>query len=187
MPDFARERTKTMEILCPSRVLSSVLDIDLQALWNQGIRGLILDLDNTLVCWDKSVMEDRFREWIKEAKRHGFKVCIVSNGLTKRVNQFALSMGIPAIAKAQKPRKRAFRWGLRALELAPENVAVIGDQLFTDVFGGNRLGLYTILIDPLSKQELRTTKFVRKIERWVLKKLVEKGLLCSQTLKDRYL
>jgi len=174
-----------MKILCPDAVYPSILEIDVQLLKNQGIRGILVDLDNTLVRWDRNDMEDGFLEWVAQAKKKGLKLCLLSNGLSHRVTRFAKLMDIPAVGKALKPRKLAFRRGLRLLELRSSEVAMIGDQLFTDIFGGNRLGLFTILISPLSKNELRSTSFVRKIERKVLGKMVRRGWLRDDILTVR--
>lgn len=166
-----------LTVLCPNQMAKSVLDINLDDLADRGIGGFIIDLDNTLMGWDSDEMSPQVRDWVAEVRERGFGLCIASNALNDRVRSVAHTLRTPFIAKAVKPRKRAFKEALRLLGVAPEEAAVIGDQIFTDVLGGNRMGIYTILIQPISKNELRTTKMVRCVERRVLSRLRKKGLL----------
>jgi HAD superfamily phosphatase (TIGR01668 family) len=174
-----------LEVLCPSEIIGSVYDIDLNGLAERGIRALIIDLDNTLMGWDTADISPSVYKWLKAARCGGFQVCIASNGLNERVHRVAQSLGVPAIAKATKPRKRPFRKALEILGVSPEEVAVIGDQIFTDILGGNRMELYTILINPISQKELPTTQMVRHVEKRILSRLHKKGLLHENALKLR--
>lgn len=166
-----------MRILSPDQLLNKVTDIDLADLKAQGIKGLLIDLDNTLVRWDSQELAEEFSEWLTKARSEGFKMCLVSNGVPRRVRHFASLMDIPAVIPAFKPLSAAFRKAIKKLELSPKEVAMIGDQVFTDVLGGNRLGIHTILIKPLSTKELKSTRLVRKLERRVLNRLVKKGYI----------
>lgn len=166
-----------IDLFCPKETHDSVVDIDLGALWNVGIRALILDLDNTLLGWESKEIPAPIRSWVARAKEAGFRLCIASNGTPRRVRALADELGVPSISKAIKPRKRPFRKALAILGVPPEQAAVIGDQIFTDVLGGNRMDLYTILIKPVSENELKTTRMVRKVERRVLSRLQKKGLI----------
>jgi HAD superfamily phosphatase (TIGR01668 family) len=178
-------RTCLIKVFCPSEMAGSVFDIDLDGLSRRGIKALIVDLDNTLVGWDSDEISPRVCQWIKSARSQGFGVCIASNGLDTRVRKVATLLDIPAIAKATKPRKRPFRQALEILGVRPEEVAVVGDQVFTDIFGGNRMELYTILINPISPKELPTTQMVRHVERRLLTRLHKKGLLHKRALEVR--
>ena len=142
-----------IDLFCPDECVGSVVDIDLDALWGRGFRALIMDLDNTLLAWETEEIPADAKEWIDRAKAIGFKLCIASNGTSGRVMRIANELGLPAIPKAIKPRKRPFRRALEILDVSPEVTAVIGDQIFTDVLGGNRMDLYTILINPMSTEE----------------------------------
>lgn len=166
-----------IDLFCPDQSFESVVDIDLDSLWDRGIRALILDLDNTLLGWETDEIPGPVAEWVSKAKARGFRLCIASNGGKRRVTALAAALGIPAISKAIKPRKRPFKRALAILGVTPEVTAVIGDQIFTDVLGGNRMDLYTILIKPVSERELKTTRMVRKVERRVLSRLEKKGLI----------
>ena len=120
-------------------------------------------------------------DWVKRALQEGFQICLVSNAKHDRLKLCRL-LGIPAVGMALKPLAARSAWLFR---LAPNQVAVIGDQLFTDVFGGNRLGLYTILINPLSTNELDTTKLMRRIERSLLEKMVKRGMISRKHAQIR--
>ncbi len=162
-------------ILCPTQVVEDIHQINLKALKTQGIKGIITDLDNTLVPWnDHTVLPEVF-EWISEAKQEGFKVCIVSNNNLKRGEGISEQFDVPAVWKAVKPRRKAFRKALEIMELEPSEAVVVGDQVFTDVLGGNRLGLQTILVTPLTKREFIGTRCVRQVEKAVLFGLRKKG------------
>ena len=176
-----------LKILCPKQVTASVLDIDLDNLSQKGITALILDLDNTLLRWDADQAPADMTAWVRSAVQRGFKVCITSNGMPHRVEQIAGQLGVPAIPKAIKPTKRPFRKALTILGVSSNQAAVIGDQVFTDILGGNRMSLHTILINPLGQKELRTTAIVRHVERRVLLRLDKKGLLQEGAVQTRRL
>ncbi|MGE5559295.1 MAG: YqeG family HAD IIIA-type phosphatase [Bacillota bacterium] len=169
-----------LEKLAPRSRAESIFHLDVDGLKDIGIRGLIFDLDNTLVEWGGMEIKPELSEWILDMKRNGFKMCIVSNGLKDRVAHFARELDIPAVAKAIKPRKHPFKKALEIMGTLPDQTAVIGDQIFTDILGGNRMDLYTILTHPISKEEFVSTKAVRRLEKFVLKRLKKKGILSGQ-------
>lgn len=174
-----------IDLLCPDECVESVLDIDLESLARRGITALILDLDNTLLAWETDEIPSAVSAWVDHARDRGFKVCIASNATKSRVRKIADQLGVPAISKAVKPRKRPFRLAMEMLGATPERTAVIGDQVFTDVLGGNRLDLYTILINPISDMELKTTRIVRRVENRVLSRLQKKGRIEGEELALR--
>lgn len=155
-------------LLMPDQQLNDIFEIDTAHLKSIGIKGLITDMDNTLVAWSDRSVYPRLTEWFALLKEEGFKLCIVSNNSEEKGGQLAREIGIPAIWYAVKPRRKAFRRALEKMELEPEEAAVVGDQVFTDVLGGNRLGLHTILVNPISEKEFIWTKFPRMLERVAL-------------------
>lgn len=157
-----------MQLLCPRLYVNSVQQIDLEALWLAGIKGIIVDLDNTLVPWNEDAEYPEAVAWLAKVKDAGFKVCIVSNNRPRRAQTLAGTFDVPFIWQAVKPRRRAFRKAMRMMELSSSQTAVVGDQVFTDILGGNRLCLYTILVRPLKKQEFIGTRLVRQVEKIVL-------------------
>lgn len=154
--------------LRPSSQVSTVYDIDLPALRARGIRGLILDLDNTIVPWGAREVSPKLPVWIAAARDADLQLCIVSNNMGRRVTAIAKRLGLPVVAGALKPRRRALRRALVVMGTTPEATALVGDQLFTDILGGNRLGLHTILVRPQGRKEFGFTRLVRLIERLLL-------------------
>ncbi|NLN16727.1 MAG: YqeG family HAD IIIA-type phosphatase [Firmicutes bacterium] len=166
-----------LRALCPDEAHGRLVDIDLERLVQRGIRALILDLDNTLVKWHEAEIPPEVDRWVGEAKAKGFKLCIASNALPDRVRLIAGRLGIPYVSGALKPRRTPFRKAMMRMDADSGETAVVGDQIFTDVLGGKRLGLYTILTRPLSRKEFPTTRILRGLENWVIGKLIEEGYI----------
>lgn len=158
-----------LSLLRPREYVASIYHIDLNRLWEMGIRGIVTDLDNTLVEWNAPAATPKLVAWTTALLDRGFQVCIVSNNDAARVSEFARPLGIPALHKARKPRRASFFEALRVLGTTPAETAMVGDQLFTDVLGGNRSGLYTILVAPIHRREFVGTRLVRVAERAVLR------------------
>lgn len=167
------------KLCCPDLRVKSLLDISWDILVKSDIKGLLLDIDNTLLPWGECRVPDDSRNWLQGAKEQGLRLCLVSNSYEKRVADIARSIDVAYVHWARKPAKYGFNKAIREMELLPRNVAVIGDQVFTDICGGNRLGCYTVLVVPLSKQEFFTTKLLRWLERRLLSRLEHKGLLAK--------
>lgn len=163
--------------LCPKYQAKSILELDLEELERAGIKGIIFDLDNTLVEWKKDTLSSEVIDLISRFKDKGFKICILSNALEHRVEAVAQILNVPYVSRAVKPRKTPFRKALEIMGTNPEETAIVGDQLFTDILGGNRMDLYTIWTPPLSSTEFVSTKAVRHIERMVIKRFRKKGFL----------
>jgi HAD superfamily phosphatase (TIGR01668 family) len=147
--------------------------ISVEQLVQNGIRGLIIDLDNTMTPWNDVEVGPKVAEWFIKVKDSGIRACVVSNNKKRqRVAVVAEGLGIPFVFRATKPRGRAFRAGMDRLGTGQKDTAVIGDQLFTDILGGNRLGLYTILVTPINDHEFIGTRVMRRIEKvlvWMMK------------------
>lgn len=158
-------------LLRPDLYVGSLFIISLDELWQRGLRALIVDLDNTITEWNLARLRPEVRRWFADARERGFKVCLVSNNSETRVNSFASALDIPWISNAGKPRRRAFRQAMAKMGVGRRQTAVVGDQVFTDVLGGNRLGLYTILVVPMTDKEFIGTRLARRLERWVLRRL----------------
>jgi HAD superfamily phosphatase (TIGR01668 family) len=165
------------KLLCPRLIVKSINDIDTKKLRSLRINGLIFDLDNTIIPWDSKNMPQDISLWLRHLLDLNYKVCLVSNNRKRRVKEIAGLFGIPFIHRAFKPAKTGFRKAIRAMDLPPEEVAVIGDQLFTDILGGNRLGLFTIWVSPLTAREFIFTKMTRQLERVTVYLLRQKGLI----------
>lgn len=159
-------------ILYPKLYCRSVLDINIDFLNQNNIKGLILDVDNTLIDTDRNLLEGVI-EWHKNIKSQGIKTIIVSNSNKKeKLDKVSKDLDIEYISFAKKPLKGGFKKALKRLELAPENVAAVGDQIFTDVMGANRCKIFPILVEPINEEDLWITKWKRPLE----KKIVDKYL-----------
>lgn len=158
----------------PDLIVDTIQDIDLEILKSRNIKGLILDIDNTLVPNKVKDADEKVVKWIENVKLTGIKTCIVSNAAEKRVIRFNQRLSIHAIHRAAKPSSRAFIKALRIMEIHSDEAAVIGDQLFTDIFGGNRLNMFTILVKPLDKKEQVFIKLKRIAEKYVMRRYNKK-------------
>lgn len=161
-------------LLIPNLYVDSIFEINLQRLVDNGIKGLIVDIDNTLVAWDKKTAPNSVIKWFDEIRDHGLKLCLVSNNTEDRVVKFTEEIKINAVHSAKKPTKTPFYKAMNYLNTDKSNTAIIGDQIFTDVLGGNRMGIYTILVVPIKSKEFWWTTIVRNFERFVLRK-IKKG------------
>lgn len=166
-----------LSALVPTWYVESIYDIDLEKLWERGIRAIVTDLDNTLVAWNAPDPDERLLDWVKRVRERGIAVCIASNNSHLRVEAFAAHLDVPFLAKVRKPLRRGLRAVLAMLGTDTQSTALLGDQIFTDVLGGNRLGLMTILVRPISRREFLGTRFVRQVERVVLGILRHQGRL----------
>lgn len=157
-----------MRALQPTDYLTGIHAIDFDQLRASGIDTLLFDLDNTLLPRNAGEVPDSLRAWATEVKSQGFKVCIVSNNWHDRVVGVAADIGFDLVAKAIKPMPFAFKKALAKMGSTPDQAAIIGDQIFTDVLGGKLLGIRTVLVVPMTSSDLPHTLLLRKIERVVL-------------------
>ena len=151
MTGFAGRLTE--KYLFPDYMAPNVYDMDFEILASLGVKGLILDIDNTLVKPGEKRPDDRTERWFEAARDGGFKVCLLSNSSRRRVAGFASGSGVFAVAKAGKPLRRGFIKAMRLLKCDASQVCVIGDQIFTDILGAKRLGLTAVLTEPFTKRE----------------------------------
>jgi len=152
--------------LKPTYIVERVTDIDLEELKDENIKGLIFDLDNTLMPPKTCALPEDIARWIIKAKVD-FKIAILSNNPDKSyVKEAGEQIGCIAFEKAGKPRRKAAVQALKDLDLIPSQVVMVGDRPLTDIWVGQRLGIITILVDPIMKyKEARIIKFLRKLER----------------------
>lgn len=176
-PKWGAVALRLRDLLVPDLYVPSVFDLDLERLRDYGLRGFILDLDNTLVEWGHPEPTEPLREWVGRLLGAGFRACIVSNNSQARVQAFARALSVPGIDKAVKPRRGPYRRAMQVMGTASSETAVIGDQIFTDILGGKRLGLYTVLVAPVSRTEFLGTRLVRLLEGAWLRHLMRRGRL----------
>lgn len=166
-------------VYCPHLLVSSVTDILPSQLKERDIRAVILDLDNTLVRWAREDLSSEVMTWLESLREEGLDFCLLSNSvLSKRVDRVAEKLHCVNIRRARKPKPDGFHRAMKALGTTAAHTAIIGDQMFTDILGGNRLGLYTIMVKPLHKGEFAYTRFVsRPPERLLLHWFRKRGHL----------
>lgn len=157
-----------MSILRPDYYYTNVHSVDLRMLADRGVEALLVDLDNTLLPRDSKDLPTQVVEWSDATRDAGFRVCLVSNNWHERVRAVAEPLGFALVAKALKPLPFAFRRALTLLDATPSRAAVIGDQLFTDVLGGNLVGATTVLVQPQSRTDLPHTLLLRKLEALIM-------------------
>jgi HAD superfamily phosphatase (TIGR01668 family) len=155
--------------LAPDSYYSSVHAIDLDALSREGVRVLLMDLDNTLLPRDTNVVPEDLKAWAAELAARGFRVCLVSNNFHERVRAVASELGFDIVDHAVKPLPFAFLRALARAQARRSEAAVVGDQLFTDILGGRLLGMRTVLVSPLSGTDLPHTLVLRRLEALVLR------------------
>ncbi len=157
----------------PDIYINSVLDISTDLIKQHNIKGLILDVDNTLIDYDKILLDGAIK-WCQDLKEQGIKFYIVSNSSKKeKVKTVADALEIPYINFAKKPFKKGFLEAIRIMDLKPENVAAVGDQLLTDVLGANRCKMTSILVDPVGEKDLWYTAIKRPLERKILNRYLK--------------
>lgn len=161
----------------PNEHVDSIFEIRPEDLKERGIKGIITDLDNTLVAWDVPEATPEILQWFKVMDEHGIKVTITSNNKQDRVRVFSQPLDTSFIYSARKPLSYAFKKAQKQMEMNKEEIVVIGDQLLTDVLGGNFAGFHTILVVPIVETDGFFTRFNRKIERRILKWMRKKGKL----------
>jgi len=166
-----------LDRFAPDLYVESIYNIDLKALKKQGVTTILTDLDNTLVEADSPDYTPKLIKWLDDLQEQGFKVMIVSNNNKVRVSEFAEPLTVPYIHRAQKPTNKAFKQALKELNSSPNETVIIGDQVLTDILGGNRMGLHTILVSPISEKEAIRTKINRTIERWIISLMKKRGLM----------
>lgn len=139
-----------ISLIQPDLILgSNIFDLTPQMLKEYGISGLILDVDETLVPFKQKETSRELQQWITEIKKTT-PIWLVSNNIShSRIGNIAESVDLPFISAAQKPSRRRLRQAAEAMNLPVEQVAMVGDRLFTDVLAGNRLGMFTILVEPM--------------------------------------
>ncbi len=163
-----------LEFLYPKEYQDSVHHIAYERLKKMGINNLIFDIDNTLAPFDVVEATAEIIALLDELKGKGFKICLLSNNGEQRVVRFNKILKLYAVHKAGKPGSRGIKKALALLEAKKDSTALIGDQIFTDVWCGNRQGLYTILVKPISVRDEFSVKLKRGIESVVVQSYVKK-------------
>lgn len=151
----------------PSAFYNSIFDVEYDKLLEEGYKGLMYDIDNTLVPFDVEHPTEEIIELFERLKKDGFKLCLVSNNSKARVTRFNERLKVFAVSKALKPLRRSLLKAMNYMGTNANNSVFIGDQMFTDVWGGNRVGVKTILVKPIAVKEQFITKIKRSTEKQI--------------------
>ena len=162
-------------ILYPKLYLNSVKEITLDLLNKHNLKGIILDVDNTLIDYHKNI-PDGIEEWANNLKQARISLCIASNSNNKeKVEKVAKKLGIPYIYFSMKPLKSGFKKAKNILNLPNEQIAVVGDQILTDIIGANRMKMFSILVKPIAEKDIWITRLKRPLENKIIENYKKKN------------
>lgn len=153
--------------LYPDTYIDSTYKIDFESLYEHGFRGVLFDVDNTLVPHDAPADEQAIA-FFHRLKEIGFKACLISNNKEPRVKSFSEQVDCLYVYKAGKPLPRGYEEGMKKMETNIENTLFVGDQIFTDIWGANRAGIYSVLVRPIHPKEEIQIILKRYLEKIVL-------------------
>lgn len=152
-------------ILYPDRVINEIYDIPFDLLRENGIKAIVSDLDDTLTPYYDTSVHPRLTEWLERAKAEGIEICILSNGKKKRIEPFCRSLGLRCVAMAMKPLPFGYFRAKRMLGLRRMEMLCVGDQIFTDILGGNLAGFNTVLVEPIAYKTGKAEIKKRQLEK----------------------
>ena len=156
-----------LEKFFPDEYLDSTYSIDFEELYRKGFRGIIFDIDNTLVPHG-APSDKRAEELFERLKKIGFSCCLLSNNQYERVSSFNKNIQVYFIENAHKPGRRNYLKAMKIMGTDLKSTIFIGDQLFTDVYGAKRTGMRNILVKPIHPKEEIQIVLKRKLEKIVL-------------------
>jgi HAD superfamily phosphatase (TIGR01668 family) len=155
----------------PDKKFKNVSEINLEDLKKDGVKGIILDLDDTLLPSDKRMNKDIIDTWLHKAKSEFSLFVVSNNNRHDYVKKFCEKFNIPFVARATKPRRKFLQIALDKMNLNKKDVIIIGDRVTTDILAGKRFGIKAFLVAPLTEMPSVFQKFIYKIEAYVLKKI----------------
>lgn len=151
----------------PNLSVKSVAEINIDKLLQRGIKAVVMDVDNTVARDNAPKLEPFAADFVEELKNKGLVAIFISNNTYERIDNIVKTTGCHGIGKAGKPSLSAYNKVFELTSLEPCRIAAVGDQMFTDIFGANRAGLYSILVDPVDKHEIFAIKIKRPFEKIV--------------------
>lgn len=170
----------------PSAYVTSVHEIDLDSLKEQGIKLIICDLDNTLVPHFTKFPTSRVREFVDKTRERGFEFVLVSNNTKKRVSFFAEKLGLENyISNAKKPFPSAINKTIKKMGVKPQETVIIGDMIITDTLAANFVHTESILVQPLMDPEKTIDRFLSFLERFVFKRLAKNNLILKSEVSQK--
>ncbi len=165
-----------MSLFLPDVYQKSIFSINYESLKNAGIKIILFDLDNTIVPISATEPNKRTKDLFDGLKKMGLKPIIVSNSGQKRVTPFKEGLFVDAACNSRKPLKRKYKKILNIYDVKPNEVAAVGDQILTDIYGANRMGFTSILVNQISTKDFPWTKLNRYIENKILNHYAKRGV-----------
>ncbi len=156
-------------LLKPDVKLKKITDISIELLKKLKVSALLLDVDNTLSTHHGEVLTEGLVEWINNMQQNGIKLLVLSNSKERFVKPIADKIALDYVSSGHKPLPNGFLRGISRLNVNAENAAVVGDQIFTDVLGGNAVRLKTILLTPIKLEDKLGFRIKRTLEKAVFK------------------
>jgi HAD phosphatase, family IIIA len=158
-----------MKYFKPDIILDRVFDLNVEKLKKNRIKGVIFDIDNTLAYNAESEPDEKVTAFLKALQKEGFQIALVSNNNKMRVTTYNQNLKLPHIYRACKPLKFKLSKIIKAFGIERKEACMVGDQLFTDIWGGKRMGMFTVLVKPFDDNEERFIRFKRKVEHFFLR------------------
>ena len=161
--------------LTPDYMFGHYYDITPAFLQSIGVRALLIDIDNTLAPYEMPDPDDRIRKWFEELAKNGISAALVSNNHAPRVERFNQTLGLLAFADSGKPKKRTLELAMQKLGVKHEETAMLGDQLLTDAYAGNHIGLRSLIVPPIKDKTNLFFRFKRLCERPFIRKYAKRN------------
>lgn len=159
-------------LIRPDYFVNSVEELTLQRLGEWQLRALLLDVDCTLTRYRCCDVAPGVAEWIEQLRNGGIGVCLVSNGLSARIDEVARRLDLPCVPRAMKPLPGGLQAAMRRLNVRRSETAMVGDQMFADILAGHLARIRTILVRPIHpEEEPWFTRLKRGPERWCLQRM----------------
>ena len=168
----------------PDMFYQSIYRIDYDKLKSIGIKLLVFDLDNTVATYNEVIPRNEVKELFDKLKEMGFSVILMSNSSKSRVLPFRNSLEIDSCASAKKPFSKCYKKIMKVYKLESNQLACIGDQLITDIWGANKMGICSILVNPLSKKDRSLTYINRFFERILFKIMAKNELFVKRNVNE---
>lgn len=166
-----KEKSIFLSRFYPTYMFDKVEDIPYELVKKEDIKLIMMDMDNTLIDAKKKY-KNSLKHWIEEVSNLNVKMCILSNSpFGDKVKKIAKELNVEYEYNAGKPLLKGFKKVIEKSKFPKENILMIGDQIFTDVWGGNRIGVKTVLVTPINKKESFLTKIKRPFEKIILRKI----------------
>ena len=156
--------------LTPDFYFEKFSDASADFLSSIGVKGIVLDIDNTLEPYENATPGEHVLAWFGELRAAGIKAAFVSNNGAERVELFDKELGLPAYFKAGKPFKKNVLRALSDMEVSPDEAILMGDQIFTDIWAARNAGIRAILVPPINDRRDLLTRFKRFLEKPIIKK-----------------